>query len=276
MRTWRRPTAVVVVVAAAGLLPLAYWALLPRLDSFWFGAQLVGRATIPVTLVVLIVAPLALPAATAYRRLPSDWGGIALRAWPAAALVLTLIPGSSPTHYLLMLPLPLGILAVRTVASMRPRSPAKALSMATLALLAVPGAVWLADGEASVDRYSVDRLGRAERAALETVAREPRSGGVIASSASIASMLPYRTGHPTYAANDVWATDAGRRAQRIAALFDGTMPTRDVREFLRETRARFLLADCAAGATQLEKALPQGSTRRAWGCVRLYSLPPAA
>jgi hypothetical protein len=264
------------VVVAAALAPLAYWALLPRFDSFWFGAQLVGRATIPVALVILTIAPLALPAAIAYRHLPSEWGEIALRVWPAAAVLLTLIPGSSPTHYLMMLPLPLGILAVRTLASMRPRGPAKALSIATLALLGIPGAVWLADREAAVDNDNVARVTRAERAALETLASEPRSGGVIASSEVIASMLPYRTGHATYAANDVWATDAGRRAQRIAQLFDGTMPARDVREFLRRTRARFLLADCADGTTRLEKSLPRGSTRRVWGCVRLYSLPPAA
>ncbi|HEV7459489.1 MAG TPA: hypothetical protein VGN78_03040 [Solirubrobacteraceae bacterium] len=271
-RTWRPVPAVVV---GAALVPLVYWAMLPRLDSFWSGAQLVGRATIPLTLAILIIAPLAVPAAGAYRRLPSDWGEIALRAWPAAAVVLALIPGSSPTHYLLMLPLPLGVLAVRGLAAIRPRSPAKALAMAALALLAVPGAVWLADREAGVDGFSLDRLGRGERAALESLAKEPRSGGVIASSEAVASMVPFRTGHPTYASNDVWATDAGRRAQRIAELFGGTMPGRDIRAFLRETRARFLVADCARGTAQLETALPRGSTRRTWGCVRLYSLPAA-
>ena len=72
--------------------------------------------------IVLTLAPLALPAALAYRTPARDWQDIAVRVWPFAALLVYLLPvGTFPYHSFQGLAIPLSILAVQGVVSVWPR-----------------------------------------------------------------------------------------------------------------------------------------------------------
>ena len=67
---------------------------------------------------MLTLAPLALPAALAYRERARDWQEVAVRVWPFAALVVYLLPvGTFPYHSFQGLAIPLSILAVQGVVS---------------------------------------------------------------------------------------------------------------------------------------------------------------
>ena len=68
------------------------------------------------------LAPLALPAALAYRTPARDWQAVAVRVWPFAALPSTCSPtGTFPYHSFQGLAIPLSILAVQGVLSVWPR-----------------------------------------------------------------------------------------------------------------------------------------------------------
>ena len=104
-------------------VPAIYYALLERTDAAWELAGQVNAAGTQITwswpwwAVVLTLAPLALPAALAYRRPARSWQELALRVWPLAALAVYLAPvGTFPYHAFQGMTIPLAVLAVQGVA----------------------------------------------------------------------------------------------------------------------------------------------------------------
>src|SRR5947209_17799517 len=108
---------------------------------------------------VLGLAPVGLPALLAYRGGARDFGGVALRTWPLAALAVFYAPlGTFPFHAFRGVGLPLAVLAILGIAAERSRRAAAARTTpvrlsrrttlaiaAALLVLIVPGTAYRAD-----------------------------------------------------------------------------------------------------------------------------------
>ena len=279
-RTWRPST---LLLVAPVLLPLAYYALLSRLDPAWRYAHQASHQELLygefVVGAILIIGPLAVPALIAYRtpaiayRTPAPkWRDVALRVWPPLALLLVFLPGPAPSHYLLMLSLPLGILAVQGIATLRMSPAVRAMALAVLVSLLVPGLARLAHRYVVVYDTGFFSLAEAERSAFRSLDRNRTQGAVLASSRRTGSMIPYRTGRLTYTGGVVWTPNFVEREDRVERFFAGRMATRDAVALLTQARARFLFADCGVDTSRLEAQLRHRVTARPFGCVRLFEV----
>ena len=281
---WRRererPAALVLVVPAAACLPALYYALLERTDPAWELAGQVNAAGTQITwswpwwAVVLSLAPLALPAALAYRRAVGAWQEIALRVWPLAALAVYLAPaGTFPYHAFQGMTIPLAVLAVQGVATVWPR-PRTAVVVAILALMILPGTahrfeVAVNSIRAAGDPYFVFD---GEQQALDALESDPRPGGVLAP-AYAGHMIPYRTGREVYVGALSWTPEWAARVRETNALFEGSMGPREAQALARESGARFAFVDCRPGLCDLRPLLgPLIERARSFGCATLYDL----
>ena len=125
------------VVAVA--LPLGYYVVLGNVDPAWsIDPGVHDFLDPPWWAIGVTIAPLALPALLSYRLRPANFHEAALRVWPVAALGLywlltTAYPGHYAPHALRGLSVPLAVLAVAGVASLRlslPRAAAVAAAVA--------------------------------------------------------------------------------------------------------------------------------------------------
>lgn len=263
-----------VLIAIA--LPLAYYLVLSKTDDAW---RLAGEANNfprwPWYVTVLGLAPLAVPAAFAYAAPVRDFGGLALRAWPVAALVVFFQPfGTFPFHAIQGMTLPLvvlGLLAVRRWLGERPVPLLPAIAVA--ALLIVPGTLYRAD-----ELRSAVSLGRqphfltvGERDALRALDADPRPGGVLAPVYS-GIVIPAYTGRETWIGAGSWTPDFAARQRRTEALFAGKLGPAAAARLVRESGARFVYADCA-GRPDLTAtlALVAGPPKR-FGCAAVYEV----
>ena len=112
----------------AALAPAVYYAVLQRTDAAWELAGKVNAAgnqatwSWPWWAIALTLAPLAIPAALAYRQRPEGWQEVAVRVWPFAALAVYLAPvGTFPYHSFQGMSIPLSVLAVQGVLLAWPR-----------------------------------------------------------------------------------------------------------------------------------------------------------
>jgi hypothetical protein len=104
------------ITVLATSVPLVYYAILDRTDSSWQLAQVASRGSASLLRIALALAPLALPAALAYRRRPRTFVAAATRVWPFAALGVFLLSetrlGGTPLHAFAAISVPLAVLAV--------------------------------------------------------------------------------------------------------------------------------------------------------------------
>jgi hypothetical protein len=282
--TWRRerepPPPALLAVPAAACLPAVYYAVLERTDAAWELAGQVNAAGTQITwswpwwAVVLTLAPLALPAALAYRLPARSWQEIAVRAWPLAALAVYLAPvGTFPYHAFQGMTIPLAVLAVQGVLSVWARPRAWVVA-AVLALMVVPGTahrfeVAVNSIRAAGDPYFVFD---GEQRALDALESDPRPGGVLAP-AYAGHMIPYRTGREVYVGALSWTPEWERRVDETNALFEGSMGPRDAQALARRSGARFAFVDCRPGLRDLRPLLgPLVERARSFGCATLYDL----
>ena len=176
------------VPLAAAAAPLIYYYVLSQTDAAW---ELAGTANDtdrhprwPVWVTILGLAPLAIPAAFAYRLPARDFAQIALRAWPIASLVVFYQPaGTFPFHAFQGLAFPLvvlGLLALRAHLRERPLPLAPAVAVA--AVLIVPGTLYNADQmRDAVNRgFQAHFMEPEEREALRHIEAADEPGGVLA------------------------------------------------------------------------------------------------
>ncbi len=113
-----RPLAVI----AMSVLPLVYYVILQRLDPSWRLGQFEASGSPSLTTVLVPIGLLGLPALLAYRLRPLTFVQAATRVWPFAALAVFFASraglGSSPTHSLLGITIPLAVLGVQGLASL--------------------------------------------------------------------------------------------------------------------------------------------------------------
>lgn len=260
-RLWRageRPRWGLLAIPAAAALPALYYLLLSHYDSAWSVASKANAAgaqlewSWPWWAIALTVAPLAVPAALAYRRRPGDGGRLALdwqqtavRVWPFAALAVYLQPtGTFPYHSFQGLALPLAILAVEGVAGVC-RRPRRELVVAAVAVMTLPGIAH----RIQVAANSVHTAGDpyfvfgGEGRALDFIARDPRPGGVLAAPYG-GMLIPYRTGRETFVGPISWSPDWKVRAQAANGLIEGRLRGAGARTFIVSTHARYVFQDC--------------------------------
>ena len=276
---WRRslPRAPLAVVLATAP-PALYYALLGRYDAAW---ELAGRAnaagamtewTWPWWAVVLTLAPLAVPAALAYRLPARTWQEQAVRVWPFAALAVYLLPiGTFPYHAFQGLALPLSILAVQGTLSVW-RDPRPLAVGGLLAFMTLPGIAH----KAEVSLHSIRSAGDPfwifddEHRALRFIERDPRPGGVLGP-VYAGYMLPYTTGRETWIGALSWTPDWKGRQRPADGLVDGRVRGAAARDFVLSTRARYVFVDCRPGLRDLEPDLaPVLEQTRRFGCASVY------
>jgi hypothetical protein len=260
---------------AAALLPLAYYALLPRLSDDWAVARAAEAAgPRPLVAALAAVAPLALVAAAGLER-PSRDDPAAERLlllWPLAAAVMFVVVPAFPSHALITLPIPLAVLAVRGLR--RAGSAAPAVAIGGVAVLLVPGMVDTIRFEGDQLRADLQphALSADERAALEYLDREAAPGGVIAS-VRLGSAVPGFTGRAVWVGHPYWTPDFERRALAIDAVLAGAASDDD-EAAVADAGAAFLLTACDEGASLPPTVARMVIDVRRFGCVAVHRFAP--
>ena len=272
-RLWR-PLPVIV----ATLLPLAYYVVLSRVDPSWRLGQLGSRGIIPLPELLWPLAPLAVPALLAYRRRPVNFIQAATRVWPFAAVAVYLLAenglGSSPPHAFAGITVPLAVLAVDGLGSVRWPSllPRRTITALLVLALTVPVAVdklGVAHGLVKDNKiFTAD-----ERRALQYLARNPEPGGVL-TPIHLGALVPFETGRHTYIGDCYWSLPgcASRNVNSWLVVHWARILPRYARAFVWSTGARFLVKDCKGYDhiwPELKKIVL--SVHR-FGCAAVYEL----
>jgi hypothetical protein len=265
-------------VALATVPPALYYVLLGRLDPAWELASKSNAAgampewSWPWWAVALTLAPLALPAALAYRLPAPSWQEQAVRVWPVAALVVYLLPfGTFPYHAFQGLAIPLSILAVQGAQTVW-RRPQPLAVAGVLFLMTVPGIAH----KLEVSIHSIRSAGDPfwifddEVRALRFIERDPRPGGVLGP-VYAGYMLPYTTGRETWIGALSWTPHWRARERKADGLVDGRLRGRAAEDFVLSTRARYVFVDCRPGLRDLEPELgPILAEVHRFGCANVY------
>jgi hypothetical protein len=254
--------------------PLVYYLVLSLTDASWELAGTVNDLPRwPWWVLVVALAPLAVPAAFAYRLPAPGFVPVALRVWPLAGLVVYFQPfGTFPFHALQGLPLPLAVLAALALRSWLGERPLRFLPAA--AVVVVLCGIGFAYRVSELrDAVNVGRqpffLEADERDALRFLDASPEAGGVLAPVYS-GIVVPAYTGRETWIGAGSWTPDQPQRVEEAEALFGGRMDAAQAEELVRRSGARFLYSDCHGRADVT--AIVAGFTEepRRFGCATVW------
>jgi hypothetical protein len=222
---------------------------------------------------VLVLLPLVLPVLLAYRLPARDFGSVALRVWPIAAIVVFIQPaGTFPAHAFQGMLLPLVVLAMLGVRSRLGDRPLPLVPvLVVVALLVIPGTLYQVDNMRGAINKGLQAhfLKDGEHDALTWLDDDKQSGGVLAP-VYIGTAVPAYTGRETYIGAGSWTPDFGQRRDLSESLFDGSLDAAQAEHFVRATGARFLLSDCH-GRADIERTVA-GFTDppRRFGCATVW------
>ena len=282
------------VTLTATALPLAYYVILRQADVSWRLAQESGHREWPFWMIVVSLAPLALPAALAYARRPAGFLDAAIRLWPFGAVVVFFIAqtphASGALHAWLGITIPLAILAVQGIQALPPRAavPTPVVALALLALVAPPAVHALRAAHKSV-HYSlrVTAAGVSPdarfvlpevRDALDWLRDDPRPGGVLAP-VYLGTAVPGETGRRTWVGNSYWSGTPLTfflRGGATRSLFTTAIPADAARGVVRVAGARFVLVDCATRPSLTADLGGLVRETHRFGCARVLVLSDAA
>jgi hypothetical protein len=281
-RSRERPALAAAAIPVATAIPSLYYLLLSRLDPAWelAGVQNAAGAqstwSWPWWAIVLSLAPFAVPAALAYRLPAPTWQDQAVRVWPFAALTVYLLPfGTFPYHSFQGLAIPLAVLGVIGVASVRPHL-RRGWVLAAMALLIVPGTIHRVEVAANSVNAGGDPFWvfPGEVDALKALEADPRPGGVLGP-VYAGYMIPARTGRETWVGALSWTPDWDRRVRATDAMFLGQLPDERVRRIVVASNARWVFKDCRPGLADASITRALGSlvrSRTAYGCATVWEL----
>ncbi|HEY5395657.1 MAG TPA: hypothetical protein VIL16_09700 [Trebonia sp.] len=280
------PIRLLAVTVTATVLPLLYFVVLDRADRSWGLAQSAAHNAFPVWMVLATVAPLAIPAALAYRTPARGLTDRVSRCWPFAALIVFGVSetrfGAVPTHALLGISIPFAVLAVQGVQSISYQRGSSLRSGLIAALIAI---VLLAPTwhELSTAQHAVTpgpQLGQAtgavfvtagERDALRYLDHDPTPGGVM-SRVYLGTVVPGLTARRTFVGNFYYSPHYALRVAATQKLFTGGLTPPQARSLVTDSGARFLLADCDSSAHLLPALAPIVRDVRHFGCATVYRL----
>ena len=258
----QRPRATLVITTCiAGVLPLAYYAVMGVVDDSWrINGLQANRYLQGVSwwTPLLVLFPLLLAAIPEVLRRPQRISEIMIRLWPplAIAQMLTIAAtgvGNTAQHALKGVSIPLAILAVKGVSpwfkKLTPRL-AGALGVGAILLLTVPGAWYQLKDQAHEMTWPGNGgyyIAKGDQRALDFIAAAPGKGGVVASSL-IGSMVPWQTGRQTWVGHETWTPRFQSRSQFMEVLLGGALPywnpPGDPAAFVNWTGAAWLIDDC--------------------------------
>ncbi len=268
------------LLVAAAAAPLVYYLVLSRSDPSWALAQEFNDSPRwPWWVTVAGLAPLAVPALFAYRLPAPDYGALALRAWPVAALAVYYQPaGTFPAHAFQGLTLPLVLLGVLALREWLGASPLPlAVAVALLLVFIVPGTAYRVDRiRGAVNRgFQPYFLTDDEHDALTYLDRVPAAGGVLTPYYS-GQVVPAYTGRETWVGAGSWTPNINRRRALAERLFAADMEAEEAAGLVRRSRARFVYSDCQRRAN-IERlvAAVTGPVRR-FGCATVYPVRQGA
>ena len=263
---------VLLIPALALLLPLAYGAILAHSDPSWELAAEHNKTAISfigVGTMLLVFAPLAVPAIVGAVGWPDDVQERMVRLWPLAAFAVYFAYPEFRAHALESLALPLAVLAVRGWS--RLRLPL-ALACLALAVMTVPGAVYYARsfGQTLSDRSQGYFLTADENAALRYLDESDGDGGVLAGGA-LSLAVPAYTGRQAWAGHYLWTLWPGR-GPTADAFFAGTPGGDQARVFAQKIGVRFVVAPCGSNPGVVASLAPITREARRFGCVTALDL----
>ena len=262
--------------------PALYYAVLERTDAAWELAGRVNAAGTQATwswpwwAVVLTLAPLALPAALAYRLPARSWQERAVRVWPLAALAVYLAPvGTFPYHAFQGATIPLAVLAVQGVTTRlaaaaprrrdrvpprdgRPRHDPPLRGRASTPS-APPATLLRLRRRAAGARRA--RVRPAPRRRARACLRRPHDP------------VPHRAARSTSARCRGRRSGCGACARRTRLFEGSTGAGGGAQELARRSGARFVFVDCRPGLRDLRRCSARSIARaRSFGCATLYEL----
>jgi hypothetical protein len=266
---WERHRAVAVrrlgPIALATAAPLVYYFALSHTDSAWHGVSQPNNFPhfgIWFYATMLPIAALALPGV---RRERLDTAGRLLLLWPLAATVVYISLSSSWIyHSFAGVSLPLAILIVNGRRRLGVRTVLGALGVG---LLTLPGIVFYL--QKLHDEAAQHFLARDEASALRYLATAPGAGGVLARE-PLGSAVPAFTGRQTWVGHPTWTPNAAVRASQADALFAGRLDPAAAAALVRQSGARFVLADCRTRADVAALLGPTLASATRFGCAVVY------
>jgi hypothetical protein len=223
---------------------------------------------------VLVLAPLAVPAALAYRLPAPTFGDVALRVWPLAAVFVFFQPfGTFPAHAFQGMLLPLVVLALLAVrSSLGPARPLPVAAAVVVALLfVVPGTAYQVDNMRAAVNGGLQAhfLRDEEHDALRYLDSLPERGGVLAPVYS-GTVVPAYTGRETWIGAGSWTPDFAERQLLSEALFSGRLRRDTAERLVRDSGARFVFSDCHGRADIGRLVAGVTEPPRRFGCATVW------
>jgi hypothetical protein len=272
----RRLLTALMAPLAAVAAPLAYLAILPHVDAGWQtlsrqnGASL---AFVPVWMLVVVLLPLAAPAAWGWRAFAAGSLRTVLIAWPLAALAVYVVSPQFRYHALQGISIPLAVLAVAGWRELR--LPRLGVLAALAAIIAGPAyeVSTLRDSlRAGISPYSFTPDDRHALAYLDQL----RTPGGVLSRYYLGMTVPAYTGRRTWIGETTWTPSFAVRRAEAEAAFDGGLSAAQTLRFVRAVAPSYVLRDCGASRS-LDQVLTQlpASIHR-FGCAAVFVLPTAA
>jgi hypothetical protein len=277
----------------ATALPLVYYAALEHYDAIWRLGRAANDKGWSIGGILLSLAPLLIAAAFAYRHWPRTFLGATTRFWPLAAFAVYGLSeagfGATPLHAFAGITIPLALLAVEGVRSVRWRLPhPRLIAVLVVALATIPASVHMLYHARSVEKHSTSDpnfITHDEQRALNYVARDRQPGSVL-SDFYIGMLVPEMTGRHTYIGDYLWSLPDykyrfGLTFQLInwpyvppsrGALY---LLTRWEDRMVLSTHARFVVSDCHTRAYDLQGRLkPISLAIHHFGCATVYQINP--
>jgi hypothetical protein len=278
----RERLALPALTVALTAVPLIYYLILGRTDLSWKLARDASKHGFPLWSILLAIAPLLVPALLALRkRRAPGFLPAATRVWLLGAFLLYLVSGTAagatPLHAFQGITIPLSVLAVEWAQERdwsRLHRPQLAATLA-VAALTIPANVYLlglARATAAPQTDNANFIDRDERAALRFLEDDPDPGGVLSRS-YMGEVIPATTGRRTLVGDCLWSEpNCYVRVQATRDLFHGKLRPEDARQFVMQSGARFVLADCAVHKDLTPVLAPLSVSVRRFGCATVYEL----
>ena len=269
------------VTVAATAAPLAYYAILGKLDLSWQLAQVSSKHSFSLGTFLLAIAPLALPAALGYRGRCTTFLDAATRTWPIASLAVFVLSATAlsatPLHAFEGVTIPLAVLAVRGLQGVQLAGLPyrRALAVGAVALATIPATAYeLASARTLVtpSAGNANFVSSDERHALRHLASDPTRGGVI-TRFYLGAVVPAETGRRTFVGNCMWSEPhCTPRSWLVQHLFDGSLAPEATRAIVQLSGARFVLSDCQVGRDMTPVLAPITVSVRRFGCASVYKI----
>ena len=269
-----------VVTIAVSALPLLYYAILGRVDSSWGLAREASKHTFSLLTIALVLLPLLIPAALAYRSRPQTFLELLTKMWPAAALVVYALSATAlsatPLHAFSGITFPLSVLAVQGLQAAgwsRIRHPRLVAALA-IAVVTIPATVWELHAVTALVTPTPGNpnfVTNDEQRALDYLARNPQPGGVL-TRFYLGTVVPAQTDRRTYVGNCLWSQpDCSGRAKITEDLLEGSLRPAAARSLVLSSGARFVLGDCTS--VDLRRTLaPILESVANFGCASVYTV----